>query len=63
MARLTPEEMRILAAARSIKGAGKITVTKTESGQVSVQTHQQLRPVPQVRQSDQGKTMIQRLRG
>ncbi len=61
--RLTPEEMRVLAGMRAIKGAGKMTVVRSESGGLSVQTNQQVKPVPPVRQSSTGHTPIHRLRG
>ena len=60
--KLKPDEMHVVAALRTIKGAGKVTAVKTESGKISVQTIHSIKPVSTMQQSASAPNTI-RLRG
>lgn len=60
--KLKPDEMHVVAALRTIKGAGKVTAVKSESGKISVQTSHALKPVSPIQQSASVTGQV-RLRG
>lgn len=61
--RLKPEEVQIVNALRTIKGAGKVRVSKSHDGALRVETDQELAPLPPVQQSEDGRLKIHRLKG
>lgn len=58
--RLKPEEVQLVNAMRSIKGAGKVDFTKAESGRITIEIkpqHQKVKP------TEGGQGRIGNLRG